>query len=165
MLLYLLLSYVPFTLSYLRPLSLPYLRPCLEYAKINDTNYNISCWRECEKLKLNINLLNCSEFYMYSENFINSCYNKQQCQYNINNINNVYLQLNYLMNKKSCKYNFRLPCNQLLDNPAGFAWACITVFTLSLTICTVFNCRRLWMYYYNIRAESRLQSLNTPLII
>ena len=148
------LFYLPFIMSYLRPYTLSYLRPCLEYAKMNETNYNISCWLACEKIKQNINLLNCTKFYMYSENFINSCYNKEQCKYNINNINNAYLQLNYLMNKKLCKYNFTLPCNKTFDTPVNFTWAFIIFiifFTVSLSICSVYNCRRLWFYFYNIK--------------
>ena len=95
---------------------------------------------------------------------MNSCYNNQVCQYNMNN---AYFDLNNLMNKKSCKQNITLPCNESFDNDVDFTWAFIIFISsvsISLSICTIYNCRRLWIYNYIKRIESREQTLNTPFI-
>lgn len=156
MLLYIFLQYISFTIAY--------LRPCVEYARINETNYNISCWLACEKIKNNVYNLNCTELYIYSEDFINQCYNKQECEYIINE---MHYDLNNLLNQMGCNNSISIPCNINDDEPPSFYWAYIIfiiILSISLAICSIFNCRRLWLYYYNKQIENRELRLNTAFL-
>jgi hypothetical protein len=146
------------------PFACAYLRPCDDYARINETYYNVTCFLACEKLEKNMYLLNCAELYNYSENFINKCYNKLECEYVIYEI---YYDLNNLLNKVGCNSNISIPCNITGDQPTSFYWAYIifiVILSISLSICSIFNCRRLWIYYYNKRMENREIRLNTAFI-
>ena len=146
------------------PFAAAYLRPCEEYARINETNYNIQCFISCNKLKKNMLYLNCTELYNYSENFINQCYNNEECEYTINE---MHYDLNNLLDQMNCKNSLSIPCNIDGDGPTSFYWAYIIfiiILSISLAICTIFNCRRLWIYYYNKRIENREIRLSTAFI-
>ena len=156
MLLHFLVLYMPFAVAD--------LIPCQEYARINETYYNVTCLLACEKLEKNIYLLNCSELYNYSENFINQCYNKQECEYTMNE---MHYDLNNLLNQMNCKNNILIPCNITEDKSTSIHWAIIIFlifFSISLSICSIYHCRRLWIYYYNKRIENREVRLSTALI-
>ena len=143
-----------------------YLQSCQEYAEINKTYYNMTCFYACENLEKNIYLLNCNELYNYSEFFLNVCFSEKCNDVNIKYIlNNVIYDINNLLNTQSCRQNITAPCNIYFNNKGlnityGFIFIAIIIF-ISLTICTCFNFKKL-LYYYR---SHRLQSNEEPLII
>jgi len=131
-------------------ISSAYLQQCQEYAEINKTYYNITCYKACEKLENKMLSLNCTELYIYSENFLNLCFaercNDLDIQYLLNYA--IY-DINNLLQSQSSTQNITSVCNIDSDENSDLRWVyifvCIIIF-ISLTICTGFNCRRLWLY-------------------
>ncbi len=133
------------------PGSFAYLQHCQEYAKINQTYYNMTCFNACEKFKKNIYLYNCSELYNSSENFLNLCFAERCSDPDILDIlNTVYYDINNLLNTESCSQTVISYCNLNNNNGINIAYAFIFVgiiIFISLLICSFFNCIRLWQNY------------------